>query len=87
MEKTLGELLCPHCQGERIELGVVDGDPVTIPSALRRVTGRDGGLWVLECGHKVLTLGFSSAQEWLELDGKILRHGHLPLTELRKGRL
>lgn len=67
--KILGVLACEHCSRayhhEEI-LGVVDGTPVTRPLILRNVLGRDGDLWKLACGHRVLKLAFTSPEEWLE---------------------
>jgi len=67
--KILGRLACEHCSRayhhEEV-LGVVDGKPVTRPLVLRNVLGREGDLWKLACGHRVLCLAFTSPEEWLE---------------------
>ena len=76
--------MCEHCSlesGMQELLGVVDGQPVYAPLALRNVVGRKKGLWRLECGHMVLRLAFTSAQEHLDDAGVpelVGVRGHLP---------
>lgn len=79
-KKIIGELLCPQCPGPQIELGVVNGESVSVPSVLRAVVSRDGHFWVLECGHRAFELQvMASAQEWLDVDGPVISGGPLPL--------
>jgi hypothetical protein len=89
LEKTiLGQVLCRYCNEPHIKVGEVDGEPVTIPTALRDIVGREPGFYTLRCGHRYLGLaGLLSAQEWVRLDdGTILGDGHMPCTAL-KGKL
>jgi hypothetical protein len=76
-----GEVLCEYCPGERIALGDVNGEPVTMPTQLRRIVGRGPcGTLMLECGHYVYVLGLRSAQETVTLaDGTTVVNGHLPV--------
>ncbi len=87
--KVIGQVLCNYCDSPRILLGEVDGEPLTISTALRDVVERGAGFYKLSCGHLWMGLGgLLSSQEWIALnDGTILRNGHIPLVELGKGRL
>lgn len=76
--------MCEHCSresGMQELLGTVEGKPVYAPLALRNVVGREKGLWRLECGHMVLCLSFTSAQEHLDDAGVselVGVRGHFP---------
>ena len=65
----IGLVACPHCSeanGFQELLGTVKGEPVMHPLVLRNVVGREGTLWILECGHKIVKTHWNSAQEHLD---------------------
>jgi len=89
LNEVIGQLICPSCPGEEVVLGrTEDNREVCVNSILGNAVARDGGAFVLDCGHRVSPFAMLSAQEWVRLtDGSIARGGPLPLVELGNGRL
>ena len=87
--EVLGEVLCQICDVPRVQVGVVDGVPVLVPTALREIVSKEVGYFLLSCGHRYIGIGgLFSAQEWVAReDGTILDGAHLALVELGKGKL
>lgn len=84
-------LLCPHCStanGMDDTLGYIKDvlgnlKPVTQPTVLREVVGRERDLYVLSCGHRVTALIMTSNQEVLNVNGQEVR-GEFPALKIRK---
>ena len=67
MSKVIGSIICTACCGLPEILGTLPGgEQVTINLELRDVVGREGALWVLDCGHKIIKTHWLSSQEWAE---------------------
>ncbi len=69
MKEILGCLACRECSRQNDEqeiLGLVDGRPVSIPTALRDIIGPpDARGWLLSCGHRQIVLGFFHPEEFV----------------------
>lgn len=67
--QILGCLACRECSRQNDEqeiLGVVDGRPISIPTALRDIVGPpDARGWLLSCGHRQIVLGFFHPEEFV----------------------